>query len=251
MMGTYIDYWKLTGDSSYNKVVMQGMVHQVGDNRDYMPNNHTMSLGNDDQGFWGMTALSAAESGFPDPPEDEPQWLALAQAVWNTQADPSRYDETCGGGLRWQIPFANIGYGYKNSESRNNYSASIRILTSETIVAIANGIFFNMGARLARYTHNDTYARRAEQAWDWMSDRKYIDPQSWHAYDGAHVAKNCTDVNKATFSYNAAVLTQGAAFMYNYVSRLLRDETLLPDVSYRLRVPLNGKRGSMGFWTRC
>lgn len=117
MMGTYIDYWKLTGDSSYNKVVMEGLLHQVGENKNYMPNNHTMSLGNDDQGFWGMSALLAAENKFPDPPADQPQWLALAQAVWNTQADPSRYDETCNGGLRWQIPFSNQGYGYKNSTS--------------------------------------------------------------------------------------------------------------------------------------
>jgi len=74
-----------------------------------------------------------------------------------------------------------------------------------------------MGARLARYTKNDTYARRAEKAWDWMWDRNYIDHKSWAAYDGAHVDKNCTDVNKVTFSYNAGVLVQGAAFMYNYV----------------------------------
>ena len=46
-MGTYIDYWHLTGDSSYNKVVMEGMLHQVGANEDYQPDNHTASLGNE------------------------------------------------------------------------------------------------------------------------------------------------------------------------------------------------------------
>lgn len=76
-----------------------------------------------------------------------------------------------------------------------------------------------MGARLARYTKNDTYAKRAEKAWDWMIGVGYIDSKTWNAYDGAHVDKNCTDVNKATFSYNAGVLVQGAAFMYNYVSK--------------------------------
>lgn len=117
MMGTYIDYWRWTGDSSYNQVVMQGMLHQVGENNNYMPANHTASLGNDDQGFWGMSAMLAAENTFPNPPDDQPQWLALAQAVWTTMADPSRHDTTCNGGLRWQIPFANAGYNYKNSES--------------------------------------------------------------------------------------------------------------------------------------
>ena len=74
------------------------------------------SLGNDDQGFWGMSAMTAAENNFPDPPSTEPQWLALAQAVFNTMASPDRHDDSCGGGLRWQIPFSNIGYNYKNSE---------------------------------------------------------------------------------------------------------------------------------------
>lgn len=115
MMATYIDYWRLTGDSTYNELVSQGMLHQIGEHENYMPKNHTLSLGNDDQGFWGMTALLAAENQFPDPPEGKPQWLALAQAVWGTQVDPSRHDETCGGGLRWQIPFSNTGYDYKNS----------------------------------------------------------------------------------------------------------------------------------------
>lgn len=117
MMGAYIDYWHYTGDDSYNQVVMQGMLHQVGEDKNYMPQNHTRSLGNDDQAFWGMSAMLAAENKFPDPPKDKPQWLALAQAVWNTQADPGRHDATCGGGMRWQIPAFNTGYDYKNSES--------------------------------------------------------------------------------------------------------------------------------------
>lgn len=129
MMGTYVDYWHLTGDTSYNSVVMEGMLHQVGDHANYMPLNHTASLGNDDQGFWGMSAMLAAENKFPNPPADKPQWLALAQAVWNTQADPSRHDETCNGGLRWQIPFSNAGYNYKNSRTRYPVIESIALLT--------------------------------------------------------------------------------------------------------------------------
>ncbi|KAG6060095.1 hypothetical protein E4U17_005020 [Claviceps sp. LM77 group G4] len=196
LMGTMVDYWKYTGDTSYNKIVMQGMLHQVGSNRNYMPENHTLSLGNDDQGFWGLTAMLAAENKFPDPPADQPQWLSLAQAVWNTQADPSRHDETCNGGLRWQIPPTNQGYDYKNT--------------------IANGIFFNMGARLARYTNNDTYAQRAEETWDWLWGVEFIDHENWAVYDGANVKDNCSVVVKAQYSYNAGVVVQGAAFMYNH-----------------------------------
>lgn len=61
--------------------------------------------------------MQAAELNFPNPPSDKPQWLALAQAVFNTQADPSRHDSTCNGGLRWQIPLSNNGYDYKNSKA--------------------------------------------------------------------------------------------------------------------------------------
>ncbi|KAL1838470.1 hypothetical protein VTJ49DRAFT_2638 [Mycothermus thermophilus] len=195
MWGTLIEYWKYTGDDSYNAVITQGMLHQVGPNRDYMPPNVTASLGNDDQGFWGMSAMLAAELAFPDPPEDEPQWLALAQAVFNTQASPDRHDEECNGGLRWQIPWSNNGYDYKNT--------------------IANGCFFNLGARLARYTNNKTYAEWAEKTWDWVEGVGYIDDE-YNVYDGGHVQYNCTDINLAQFSYNSAIYLLGAAYMYNY-----------------------------------
>jgi mannan endo-1,6-alpha-mannosidase len=198
MMGTYIDYWFLTGDPSYNHVVTEGMLHQVGPNRDYQPPNHTASLGNDDQGFWGMSAMLAAENKFPNPKPEEPQWLALAQAVFHTQAAPNRHDSTCNGGLRWQVPMTNSGYNYKNT--------------------IANACFFNLGARLARYTKNQTYADWAEKQFQWLWDVKYIDHENWNVYDGGHVEYNCTDINPAQFSYNAALLLHGSAFMYNYTN---------------------------------
>lgn len=74
-----------------------------------------------------------------------------------------------------------------------------------------------MGARLARYTDNSTYAKHAEETWEWLRGVGYIN-DDWDVYDGANVEHNCTNINKAQFSYNAAVLLQGAAFMYNYVS---------------------------------
>lgn len=197
MWGTYIDYWHLTGDETYNNMTKEAMLFQVGPNKDYQPPNVTASLGNDDQGFWGMTAMLAAENNFPNPPADQPQWLALAQAVFNTQASPERHDDTCNGGLRWQIPLSNNGYNYKNS--------------------IANGCFFNLGARLARYTGNKTYADWAEKTWDWVKAVGLMD-NDYNIYDGAHVEHNCTDINKAQFSYNAGVYLLGAAYMYNYTN---------------------------------
>lgn len=111
----YLDYWHLTGDDTYQDVTTRSLLFQIGPNDNYMPPNWTASLGNDDQCFWGSAALLAAEYQVPTP-EGEPRWIDLAENVWQTQAHPDRHDDTCGGGLRWQIPPSNNGYNYKNSE---------------------------------------------------------------------------------------------------------------------------------------
>lgn len=85
-----------------------------------------------------------------------------------------------------------------------------------TAAGIANGCFFNLGARLARYTGNKTYADWAEKTWDWVRGVGFMD-DDYNIYDGGHVQKNCTDINRAQFSYNNAVFLLGAAYMYNYV----------------------------------
>ncbi|RDW58894.1 mannan endo-1,6-alpha-mannosidase-1 [Coleophoma cylindrospora] len=195
MFGSLMDYWYYTGDSTYNDVVTQGMLFQTGANNDYLPQNQTNGMGNDDQAFWGMAAMTAAELNFPNPPADKPQWLALVQAVYNTQV--ARFDNKCGGGLHWQAyPFLN-GYNYKNS--------------------IANGCFFNIASRLALYTGNSSYADRAESTWDWVTGVGLID-QNYLVYDGTNSDDNCSSINHEQFSYNAAVFLLGAATMYNYTN---------------------------------
>lgn len=143
-----------------------------------------------------MAAMSAAENNFPNPPDNRPQWLALAQAVFNLQA--ARWDaDTCGGGLRWQIYSFNNGYNYKNT--------------------ISNGCFFNMAARLARYTANNTYADWANKAWDWTSTVGLMSTD-YKFFDGTDTTINCSNVNRIQWSYNAGTYLLGAATMYNYVS---------------------------------
>lgn len=117
---TYLDYWHLTGDDSYKDVTTRGLLFQVGPNDNYMPPNWTASMGNEDQCFWGTAALLAAEYQFPTP-DGEPRWIDLAENVWQTQAHPDRHDDTCGGGLRWQIPPSNNGYNYKQSKWLQEY----------------------------------------------------------------------------------------------------------------------------------
>jgi mannan endo-1,6-alpha-mannosidase len=57
MFGSLIDYWYYTNDTTYNQVVTQGMLFQVGEHQDYQPRNQTKSLGNDDQGELFLRAL--------------------------------------------------------------------------------------------------------------------------------------------------------------------------------------------------
>lgn len=191
-MGSLIDYWYYTGDTAYNQIASDGLLFQVGPYNDYMPPNQTLTEGNDDQGFWGMAVMSAAEYNFPNPSADKPQWLALAQAVFNTQA--ARWDpEDCNGGLRWQIFQWNSGYDYKNS--------------------ISQGCFFNIAARLALYTGNTSYADWATKTWDWMNEIKFMD-ENYRIYDGSHIEDGCTSIVPYQFSYNAGSFMLGAAAMY-------------------------------------
>ena len=41
MFGQLIEYWYYTGDSTYNELVSEGMLFQVGPNKDFMPANQT------------------------------------------------------------------------------------------------------------------------------------------------------------------------------------------------------------------
>ena len=98
--------------------------------------------------------------------------------------------------LRWQVFPYLTGYDYKNT--------------------IANGCFFNIAARLARYTGNSTYYDNAVRTFDWVTNVGLIDAE-YNVFDGAHIESNCTDINRVEFSYNVAVWLLGAANMYNYV----------------------------------
>ncbi|EGS18119.1 mannan endo-1,6-alpha-mannosidase DCW1-like protein [Thermochaetoides thermophila DSM 1495] len=199
MFGMLVEYWALTKDDTYNVMTMQALLHQATENGDFMPPNQTRTLGNDDQGFWGMAAMSAAEYNFPNPPQDKPQWLALAQSLFNQWA--TRWEEsTCQGGLRWQIFSFNAGYNYKNS--------------------ISNGCFFNIAARLARYTGNQTYAEWAARIWAWEEAIGLI-TSDYQVHDGVHINTNdntCSQTDTNQWTYNAGIFLHGAAVMYNLTS---------------------------------
>ncbi|KAL4898729.1 glycosyl hydrolase family 76-domain-containing protein [Aspergillus ambiguus] len=208
MFGALVEYWYYTGDAQWNEITTQALLHQTGPADNYMPPNQSTTLGNDDQAFWGLAAMSAAEVKYPNPDEDEPQWLALAQAVYNTQVP--RWDEaTCGGGLRWQVFSFNDGYTYKNT--------------------VSNGCFFNLAARLAVYTGNASYADWAERAWDWTERVGLISPR-YAFFDGTDVRNNCSSLNHIRWTYNAGLFLLGAANMYHFTERSERWRTRLEGI---------------------
>jgi len=140
--------------------------------------------------------MAAAEKKFPELPKGKgPGWLALAERVWGRQVE--RWEpEFCGGGMRWQIPSFNQGYNYKN--------------------VVSNGLFFQLGARLARYTGNSTYKDWADKSFDWMENIGLLNTTGGNVYDGG-IIPDCQGENlkKPEWTYNTGIIMLGAAFMYN------------------------------------
>ncbi|GJN66974.1 glycosyl hydrolase [Purpureocillium lilacinum] len=201
LWGAMLDYYHYTKDPSYNDVVLQALLHptNLAPTFDYVPKEHAKEEGNDDLFFWGSAVMSAAERNFPQPNANAPAWLDIASNVFNSLV--SRWDTgNCNGGLRWQIYADNPnGMTYKNS--------------------ISNGGLFQLAARLARATGNQTYLDWAQRAWDWSAEVGIIDPTSYHIYDGVDIKTSCKQVNKAAFTYTSGVYIYGAAVMANYTGK--------------------------------
>lgn len=194
--GGWVDYWYFCAqdNETFTNLLFDAMYHQRGDDFAYMPNNQSMTEGNDDQGVWGMAIIQAVERNFTNP--DDHSWLFMSQAIFNTMN--KRWDTTsCNGGLRWQIFTWNNGYNYKNS--------------------IANGCLFHIAARLYRYTEESIYLEAAERVYDWMWSVGFIvaSPE-FVIYDGAHDdGVNCTDLTVHKWSYTYGIFLAGCAYLYN------------------------------------
>lgn len=199
-----VNYWSLTGDATYNDLVGEALLFQVGSNNQYEPANQTTSEGNDDQSTWALAAMTAAERGFPLPPgQNSTSWVQLAQNVFDSQV--ARWDtSSCGGGLRWQIFTFNNGYNYKN--------------------ALANGNFAQLGARLALYTGNSTYSDWAGNVTQWSLDSGLIS-DTGAIWDGASTTTNCSQFNHLQWTASAGTYLSALAYSSNEV----RDHTPAPE----------------------
>lgn len=150
--------------------------------------------------------MSAAEYSFPQPPTPFPPWIQIVQNAWESFA--TRWNTSgCHGGLKWQFHAENAGWYYKST--------------------ISNGCFFQLSARLARYTGNATYLHWANAIWDWTRGVGLIDDM-YNVYDGTDELLNCTAVDHHQWSYNVGAFLYGAAVLQNYTnsSHLWMDRTL-------------------------
>ena len=197
--GTMLDYSRYTGDGQYDELIGQGILSQGSPTTDFMMWDQAFNLGNDDQVFWGLSAMTAAENLFPLPEKRAPNvtnaiWYQLSRGVFQNMV--RRWNTTlCAGGLKWQFLPENRGFDYRST--------------------ITNVGFFQLAARLARFSGNSTYGAWADKSWSWMEAVGLIDKDTLAVYDGAGDVKNCTEVNKDQWSYNMAVAVHGAAVMWN------------------------------------
>lgn len=190
-----IRYWYYTGDASNNAAIIQGMNRQSGQN-DFFPANYSRYMTNADQQIWALAAMTAAELDFPQETSKAP-WINMAENAFNEQI--RRWDSgSCGGGLRWLVSPDELGWTIKN--------------------AISNGGLFELSARLARYTNNQTYVDWAEKVWDW-STRTLIDTSDWTVHDSVSTLDDCkrNTVTAWTLIYGSYI--SGTAYMSNLVSR--------------------------------
>lgn len=99
-----LNYWAASGDNSIAPFIRTGLLFQVDEvGAAYMSRTQIGDLANEDQAFWALAAMTAAELNFPiseDANNKTLSWLGLAQTVYEMQAQ--RWNaSSCGGGLKW------------------------------------------------------------------------------------------------------------------------------------------------------
>ncbi|CAG5163939.1 uncharacterized protein ALTATR162_LOCUS6581 [Alternaria atra] len=185
-----LNYGSTTGDWQYEEMLKNTIITQATVTNDFMTIDAT---GNDDQAWWALAALTAAENKVPQ--LGGIAWVDLARNVFNEQRQ--RYQDganTCGGGLRWKIDYegGNNGWHYKN--------------------AITNGLFFQLGARLGHLTNDTEMLTWAEKTYAWSTKVGLVD-QDFNVYDGTDEENGCSDLNHNQWSYNVGVYLYGSAVM--------------------------------------
>lgn len=186
-----LSYTVTTGDTQYSSLLSDTLITEATATNDFMTVHAT---GNDDQAWWALAALTAAEDDFV--PTGPVPWSVLAQKTFQEQT--TRWDnDKCNGGIKWKILKGDgtDGWHYKST--------------------IANGLFFQMAARLALLTSSADIKAWAVKSYNWTVSVGLISAE-FDVYDGTDDAKGengCVDVNHDMWSYNVGVFMYGSAVM--------------------------------------
>ncbi|KAF1978915.1 glycoside hydrolase [Bimuria novae-zelandiae CBS 107.79] len=184
-----LTYGFVTHDTQYLELTKNTLLSQATPANDFMTG---FASGNDDQAWWALSALTGAENNVPEP-ADAPTFLSLAQNVFNEQK--ARWDTaTCGGGMQFKVnpALGERGAGYKST--------------------IANGLFFQLAARLGKFTGDAEALAWAEKSYDWVTSVGFIDGE-FNVHDGVDDGTACKEVNQDMWSYNVGAFLYGAAVM--------------------------------------
>ncbi|KAK8169784.1 glycoside hydrolase [Phyllosticta citrichinensis] len=173
-----INYWFLTGDATYNSDVENALIAQS--DLGFQPLNQTASITNDEQAIWALAGVTAAERGFPS--INGTNYIDLSITAFESLL--ARWDNgtqnSCGipaGGLRMGLFTFDTLYEYKNT--------------------LSTALFFQLSARLARYTGNATYTDAAVMTYDWLEQTGLVDADGF-VYDGL------TDYSSSSSSWSSS-----------------------------------------------
>ncbi len=201
--GSLVDTWKFCDNDTYVSIIQDAFQHQKGaDNNFNGVANQSDVEANDDQLFWGFTAMEAAERNFPpyaDESDENPSYAQIALNTYNSMAP--RWDaNNCDGGLRWQILSNMSGWDYKST--------------------ISTAGVYALAGRLARYTGDDEFVKSASRVLRWMKQSNFVmlsdDGTYYSVHDGAEIVDgNCPVVNGAIWSYNYATMMMGTVYLYS------------------------------------
>lgn len=84
----------------------------------------------------------------------------------------------------------------------------------------SNGGYFQLSARLALFTGNETYAKKAEELFDWLENTSPLVTKDYVVYDGASTDLNCTKADQNQWTYNYGIMIGGAAYVSFIVFRI-------------------------------
>ena len=211
-----IKYQIYTNDISHQTDIQSALSR----NMEELPNSQGYRMarkapeGDTKEMWWIYPALTAMELGFPAPEwksgnvslgltgKCNVTWQSLAINAFEEYVERWNDEKnTCDGGLRWQLEDP----GYKNTAT--------------------NGGFFQIAARLARYTGNRTFADWATTVWEWTKAVELLETgEEYHVHDGAEdrEQRECSMdgyLENQEWSHTLGLYLQGAANMYAYSQR--------------------------------